>query len=669
VVNSHIRTALRAVSVSLCLILANEAFAQYCPPGSTQVGSGYVVECRCPDGSLAGGYTGCPTQPPQPICPAGTEYCGNSNQCCTAGFYCSKYGCTPQGAVDCGTHYCNPGQQCTSSGKCMPAGMIDCGPHSSVYCTPGTKCSSDGKRCLAHDDVDCGSHTCSAGSTCGSRNSCIPAGHSDCGNGTTCGAGLKCSRDTKRCLPQNSTDCGSYTCNAGEKCGSRNSCVRVGSTDCGNGQSCAAGKQCSKGGGCITAGQLDCGRGVSCPTGSRCGSGNQCLAKGEVDCGGGKSCSAGNKCSKGGGCIPISAVDCGHGVSCPAGNHCGSGNQCLAKRDVDCGNGTACGQGEKCGTGGVCVPKSATACGSTYCNPGSVCVNGKECLTKAQVAERAKEEARKKKEEADRQAWQMKTQKSADALAEKMARSPEAAVVSMKDQLLSSLPQQARTQALGSVAEITLKGVLSIGLRSTLTSEQQRETAKEFADLWTTKLTPKNIGPITDFTKGLAIGAAVDYAGQATGDFLAAAIAKHTSNPYAINFGHSLAEVAFVDTYAGSKGSVPGVLAANGVMIAQAATGAIVDNQKAAISIRAYQVQINDAIALAHQQTDPQIRDRMLKTAEKAQEDLKGLQESHPVIMTLSNLPIPQTVESLRSWTPYCADTGLDRWTREGCSP
>jgi hypothetical protein len=385
-----IQNFLRAILIFCGLLIVSDAGAQYCPPGSTQVQSGYAIECRCPDGSLAGGYSGCPTaQPQQPICPAGTEYCGNSNQCCTAGFYCSRYGCTPQGAVDCGTHYCNPGQQCTSNGQCMPAGMIDCGPHSTIYCTPGTKCSSDGKRCLAHDEVDCGSHSCSAGSTCGSRNSCLPAGHADCGNGTSCGPGWKCSKDTKRCVPQNATDCGTYTCNAGQRCGSRNSCIPVGYTDCWNGQSCAAGKQCSKGGGCITAGQLDCGKGVSCPSGSRCGSGNQCLAKGEVDCGGGKSCSAGNKCSKGGGCIPTSAVDCGHGVSCPAGNHCGSGNQCLGKSDVDCGNGTSCGQGEKCGTGGVCVPKNATACGTSYCNPSLVCVDAKECLTKQQVAERA----------------------------------------------------------------------------------------------------------------------------------------------------------------------------------------------------------------------------------------------------------------------------------------
>src|ERR1700733_152781 len=75
---------------------------QFCPPGSTQVQSGYVIECHCPDGSLAG-YQGCggqsaAPQPQQSLCPVETTYCPQVNLCCGAGQYCSHYGCTPIGA-------------------------------------------------------------------------------------------------------------------------------------------------------------------------------------------------------------------------------------------------------------------------------------------------------------------------------------------------------------------------------------------------------------------------------------------------------------------------------------------------------------------------------------------------------------------------------------------
>jgi hypothetical protein len=599
-----------------------------CPPPSVNVTSGYAIECRCPDGSLAGLYTGCPSSQPEhhePLCPSGTNYCADSNQCCNAGFYCSHYGCTPVGAVECGTHFCQPGQQCTSSGRCMPAGAVDCGPHSSIYCNSGSKCSSDGKRCLALNEVDCGHYSC-------------PAGH-------------RCAGRFQGCLAPGDVDCGSYSCRAGNKCSSAG-CISQNAVDCGNKTSCGAGLKCSRDHKhCFPREAVDCGT-FSCNAGMRCGSGNQCLAASAVDCGGGRSCQAGNKCSSGGGCIPSGAIDCGHGVSCPAGQRCASGKQCLAKGDVDCGNGTSCGSGEKCTKSGNCIPANATACGSSYCNPGSICTDGKECLTKAQLADRAKDDARKKKEDADKQAAQVKAQKATEVLAQTLARSNVSGVASLKAELLATLPREAATEAVSAVAETTLKGTLSIAMPSTLSSIQRQQAAKELANLWTTNLTEKNLAPIGgNFAKGLVVGMAIDYAGNKTGDFLAAAVAKHTTNTFAINFARSSTQVAFTDAYA-SRGGVPGVLAANGVMITQASIGAAVDTKKAAMSFHAYEVQINDAIARARSQPDPATRDRMLRTAEQALSDLNALRDSHPVITTLSNMSVEGTVDTLRSWMP-----------------
>ena len=205
--------------------------AQYvwCPPGTTPVPGGGGNMCLCPDGSYAG-IGGCSGsyQPQQPICPAGTGYCAESHQCCNPGFYCSRYGCTPVGAVECGGYYCNPGMACMSGGRCMPAG-----------------------------NTECGNHTCYPGYYCGSRNSCLAEGSNDCGNGASCPAGNKCSRNGQKCLAQDTVDCGSFFCNAGAKCGSGNKCLAMTDVDCGGGRSCRSGTVCVKGGEeCLTRGQI-----------------------------------------------------------------------------------------------------------------------------------------------------------------------------------------------------------------------------------------------------------------------------------------------------------------------------------------------------------------------------------------------------------------------------
>ncbi len=222
--------SLLAACVALVLLILSGIFslgrAQFCPSGSEQVQSGYVIECRCPDGSLAG-YQGCGASgPPPSLCPANTQLCGQ--QCCNPGFYCSRYGCILPGSADCGSWACGPGFQCSYlQGRCVPQGRVDCGTY---HCPAGNKCSTAG---------------------------CIPEKAADCGNKTFCNEGLKCSRDGKHCLAEGAVDCGSHFCNPGQKCGSNNSCLMQDAADCGGGRSCPAGNVCVNGGAeCLTPAAL-----------------------------------------------------------------------------------------------------------------------------------------------------------------------------------------------------------------------------------------------------------------------------------------------------------------------------------------------------------------------------------------------------------------------------
>lgn len=289
-------------NVAILLCFHEPAVAQWqgmCPNGQW-VSVPYGYECVPNQASQP------QVQPPPSICPAGTSYCGVSGACCGSGTYCSKYGCTPVGAVDCGSGFCNPGQVCTSNGHCMPAG-----------------------------NTECGDQSCKPGYYCGSRNSCMPSGAADCGNGTSCSAGNKCTRDGRHCIPQNTVDCGSHFCAAGSTCGSGNQCIAAGASDCGNGNSCGPGEKCSwSTKSCLPQDAMDCGS-YSCGAGFQCGANNKCIAKDRVDCGHGHSCEAGQACGSDYQCIARNAVDCGGGRSCPAGKACvNGGEQCLSPAEV-----------------------------------------------------------------------------------------------------------------------------------------------------------------------------------------------------------------------------------------------------------------------------------------------------------------------------------------------
>ena len=122
-----------------------------------------------------------------------------------------------------------------------------------------------------------------------------------------------------------------------------------------------AGYYCGFNGKCLPHGNSACGD--HCRPGFICGSNEVCIPEGTVDCGDGRYCAAGSRCEVGR-CIGINAVDCGS-YSCASGLKCGSGRTCLHRDWVDCGGGKSCA-------------------------PGQVCVNGgSECLTSAQIADRA----------------------------------------------------------------------------------------------------------------------------------------------------------------------------------------------------------------------------------------------------------------------------------------
>lgn len=241
----------------------------YCPPGSIQVpnanspgASNYM--CQCPDGSYASIY-GCQGSSVSPPQNSQLRYCENGgacrldqtccgDRCCNQGSYCTRFGCTPIGAIDCGAYYCKPGEKCARNRRgCYPNEVVDCGDYS---CQPGQRCAMALRACLSEADTDCGAHICPAGYYCGSHNTCTKIGDDDCGNGSSCPSDNKCSRDGKHCIPKDAVDCGDHFCKEGYKCGSGEQCLVTDAVDCGKGNSCAAGYVCRKEGGCATREQL-----------------------------------------------------------------------------------------------------------------------------------------------------------------------------------------------------------------------------------------------------------------------------------------------------------------------------------------------------------------------------------------------------------------------------
>ena len=176
-----------------------------CPPGSRAIAVNGGYMCRCPDGTWASYGVPCARQQENVVWCSQTAYCQQGqtccgDRCCSRGSYCSKYGCTPDGAVDCGTGYCNPGQKCASGNRCIDQGADDCGDRRS--CGPGFKCAGE-SNCVV-DEAYCG-----------------PECH--------CKPGYKASQFIKGCVSKESVDCGyGYSCDSGLVCVGKRECITPG---------------------------------------------------------------------------------------------------------------------------------------------------------------------------------------------------------------------------------------------------------------------------------------------------------------------------------------------------------------------------------------------------------------------------------------------------------
>ena len=214
--------------------------------------------------------------------------------------------------------------------------------------------------------------------------------------------------------------------------------------------------------------------------------------------------------------------------------------------------------------------------------------------------------------------------------------------------LVAVLPASA-----SSLVETALARYLAVAIPEGLTPAQRKDLEKDFRRIWKTHLTRSNLGPISGkVAKGLATGVAVDALADSVGDFAASAVAKRTSNTFVIEFARASAQLSIVDAYAGKSAGIPGVLAANGSKIVQAASGLGVDTNDAAKSFQAFQVQVNDLISRAQSTADPIERKRLLTSGIKAINALNELRDQHPLINTLSNMDTGATIETLRGWTP-----------------
>ncbi len=129
--------------------------------------------------------------------------------------------------------------------------------------------------------------------------------------------------------------------------------------------------------------------GGACGVGYKCSwMPGKCVPEGKVDCGT-YACEPGSKCSSAK-CIAQEAMDCGGGRYCNAGYFCGFNGRCVTNGNTECGD-HSCRPGFTCGSNDACMPNDAVDCGGgKSCAPGQVCVNGgSECLTSAQIADRA----------------------------------------------------------------------------------------------------------------------------------------------------------------------------------------------------------------------------------------------------------------------------------------
>ena len=274
-----------------------------------------------------------------------------------------------------------------------------------------------------------------------------------------------------------------------------------------------------------------------------------------------------------------------------------------------------------------------------------------------QAAKQRKAEIRKQQEEVTKAAYQMQLEQQREAQRrkedEQLSTKRTQLATNLTSQLIAKLPTTVGSESLKSAIETSVKNALAVAIPAGLSSKQQTEAMNELTALWKSNLTRANFSPIaggfaTQAAKGLVVGQTAKF----VADFAAAAVAKRTSNSFAIEFARAATELAIVDAYAAKGGGWQAVLVVNGAKITEASLGLAIDTRSAAKSMKAFEVQVNDVIARAQRETDPAERARLHTTAIKAIATLNELKKEHPLINTLSNITVEGTVETLRSWMP-----------------
>lgn len=351
----------------------------------------------------------------------------------------NKFYCKPKGLIYCGEEkWCENWQVCPS---CCPKDQsIECGE---TCCYSEEKCvDKENSICKPKTAVWCNGILCAAGMACATDGLaiCYPKNGDYCGNGQSCPGGTVCTGEPgkiiccsqnspqlcghiccpdyyicvnaifgKKCVPPNTTPCGSVWCIADEYCfdGNLSLCIKIGSEPCGNNKFCEPGTYCKNGTCCaIFNVNKDCSE-LCCPSDWQClknvDIGKVCIPQGAEYIGNGQYCNKGKFYNKeNNSCDPIGWKPCGAGPACPPGMECvkeGANKQCCAPdQTVLCGD-KCCSYNTQCihdGAKNVCIPigaeycwgnsviewcPSVTYCGKKKCIPDNAieCANGDFC--------------------------------------------------------------------------------------------------------------------------------------------------------------------------------------------------------------------------------------------------------------------------------------------------
>src|SRR5204863_2646100 len=102
---------------------------------------------------------------------------------------------------------------------------------------------------------------------------------------------------------------------------------------------------------------------------------------------------------------------------------------------------------------------------------------------------------------------------------------------------MAKLPKMAASESLKSAVETSVRNTLAVAVPAGLSAKQQTEAVNELTALWKSNLSRANFGPIAGgFATQAAKGFAVDQSAKFVAKFAADAVAKRTTNTFAIEF-------------------------------------------------------------------------------------------------------------------------------------